>query len=103
MSDRVRRPLKPPADHQSMGLRKLSHPEPLNRFQINLLMRDEIGRSTQGMIEDSRASRSPARRLYPTAEDRARLAKAPAKPEAPRSPNLSQDRGAVSPLGGLAN
>jgi hypothetical protein len=95
----VRRP--PPADHQSMGLRKLSHPEPLNRFQINLLMRDEIGRSTQGMIEDSRASRSPARRLYPTAEDRARQAKAP-KQEPQAKSSLSQDRGAVSPLGGLA-
>jgi hypothetical protein len=99
MSDRVRRP--PPADHQSMGLRPLSHPV-LNKFQMNLIMRDEIGRSTQRMIEESRASRSAARALYPTADDRARNAARPAQAKPESSPSLSLPQGHVSKLGGLA-
>jgi hypothetical protein len=88
MSERVRRPLTPA--------------EPLNKFQINLLMRDEIGRSTQAMIEDSRASRSAARILYPTPSDRQRQAAKPAQAKPESSPRLSRPRGAVSPLGGTA-
>jgi hypothetical protein len=90
MSNRVRRP--PPADHVT------PKPQLVSPWAA---ASEHIAKSWADACEDSRASRSPARRLYPTAEDRARQAKAP-KREPQAKPSLSQDRSAVSPLGGLA-
>jgi hypothetical protein len=101
MSDRVRRP--PPTDHVSMPpKRRLTHPAPIPP-QMAFAMRGEIGRMVQAAIEDSRASRSPARRFYPTPADRERNARAKAASPATREHAIPKDdRGYVSPLGGQA-
>jgi hypothetical protein len=95
MSDRARRP--PPDEHQAPKRRVLAH-----EARAWEKAWDDVGRMRRNAIEESAASRSAARKLFPTPADRERQTARPtqAKPEASQS--LSQPRGAQSPLGVLA-